>query len=72
MSSAQIITSLRVTSISRPKEFVRRMLKDADDGGGADSEDEIDDEAEGVGVLVAEKTTEQQMLDAIIDAGARL
>ena len=60
------------TDVAEFTPGMRRMLKDMDDGRGADSEDEIDDEAEGVGVLVAEKTTEQQMLDAIIDAGAQV
>ena len=46
------------------------MLKDPDDGGGADGDDEMDDAAQGAGVLVAEKTIEQQILDAIVDAGA--
>ncbi len=45
------------------------MLKDPDAGGGADGDDEMDDAAEGTGVLVAEKTIEQQILDAIVDAG---
>ncbi len=51
---------------------VGRMLKDPDAGGGADGDDEMDDAAEGAGVLVAEKTIEQQILDAIVDAGALL
>ena len=46
------------------------MLKDPDAGGGVDGDDEMDDAAEGAGVLVAEKTIEQQILDAIVDAGA--
>ena len=46
------------------------MLKELDGGGGEDGDDELDDQAQGAGVLVAEKTIEQQMLDAIIDAGA--
>ena len=46
------------------------MLKDLDDGDGEDGDDELDDGAERAGVLVAEKTIEQQILDAIIEAGA--